>query len=376
MKIIILLSLLGGVIGQLYPSFSPEDSERDFHKYDFNNDGDWTLDELLVAFDSFDINGDLFLTLDEVVRSLPSGYPQREVQGMFKYYDKLDGTNDDRIARIGVNHFFNILDTDGNGVVSFAEYKRNIPMRKKEQVLNPAIYQPNTTNRAVRLLRTCLYINCFTPEDGERDFHKYDLNSDGFWQLRELLHVFDSFDINGDRFVTMDEVNRFLPSGYPQRELQGCPKYFVMKIIILLSLLAGVLGMLSPSISFNPKDIERDFHKFDFNKDGNWQLEEVLLSFDHIDIDGDGFLNMNDLTHFLPSEYPTSEVQGMFKYCDKLDGTNDDRIARINVNNLFKILDTDDNGNVSLAEFQRNLPQVLSGMLEEVEASMVKCSRS
>ncbi|XP_025102902.1 uncharacterized protein LOC112569338 [Pomacea canaliculata] len=149
-----------------------------------------------------------------------------------------------------------------------------------------------------------------------------------------------------------------------------------MKIIILLSLLAGVLGMLSPSISFNPKDIERDFHKFDFNKDGNWQLEEVLLSFDHIDIDGDGFLNMNDLTHFLPSEYPTSEVQGMFKYCDKLDGTNDDRIARINVNNLFKILDTDDNGNVSLAEFQRNLPQVLSGMLEEVEASMVKCSRS
>ncbi|XP_025102918.1 uncharacterized protein LOC112569344 [Pomacea canaliculata] len=128
MKIIILLSLLGGVIGQLYPSFSPEDSERDFHKYDFNNDGDWTLDELLVAFDSFDINGDLFLTLDEVVRSLPSGYPQREVQGMFKYYDKLDGTNDDRIARIGVNHFFNILDTDGNGVVSFAEYKRNIPM--------------------------------------------------------------------------------------------------------------------------------------------------------------------------------------------------------------------------------------------------------
>ncbi|XP_025100082.1 uncharacterized protein LOC112567602 [Pomacea canaliculata] len=65
----------------------------------------------------------------------------------------------------------------------------------------------------------------FTPEDGERDFHKYDLNSDGFWQLRELLHVFDSFDINGDRFVTMDEVNRFLPSGYPQRELQGMFKY-------------------------------------------------------------------------------------------------------------------------------------------------------
>lgn len=57
--------------------------------------------------------GDLFLTLDEVVRSLPSGYPSYEVQGMFKYYDKLDGTNDNRIARICVNHFFNILDIDG-----------------------------------------------------------------------------------------------------------------------------------------------------------------------------------------------------------------------------------------------------------------------
>lgn len=57
--------------------------------------------------------GDLFLTMDEVVRLLPSGYPSYEVKGMFKYYDKLDGTNDDKIARIVVNHFFNILDTNG-----------------------------------------------------------------------------------------------------------------------------------------------------------------------------------------------------------------------------------------------------------------------
>lgn len=47
-----------------------------------------------------------------------------------------------------------------------------------------------------------------------------------------------------------------------------------------------MINCIIVGFSFNPKDIERDFHKFDFNKDGNWQLEEVLLSFDHIDIDG------------------------------------------------------------------------------------------
>lgn len=51
--------------------------------------------------------------MDEVNRFLPSGYPQRELQGMFKYCDRMDGTNDDKIARRSVNNIFDIFDTDG-----------------------------------------------------------------------------------------------------------------------------------------------------------------------------------------------------------------------------------------------------------------------
>ncbi|XP_025102921.1 probable calcium-binding protein CML10 [Pomacea canaliculata] len=140
-----------------------------------------------------------------------------------------------------------------------------------------------------------------------------------------------------------------------------------MMIFILLSLLAGVLGQISPNLSFSPEDIERGFRALDSNIDGSLEPNEVFVLYDSIDIDGDGFVSMEEFTRFLPSGYPPKEVQGMFKYCDKLDGTNDDRIGRTNINSLFEILDTDDSGEVSLAEFLKNMPLIVSGMLEEVQ---------
>ncbi|XP_025102904.1 uncharacterized protein LOC112569340 isoform X1 [Pomacea canaliculata] len=141
-----------------------------------------------------------------------------------------------------------------------------------------------------------------------------------------------------------------------------------MKFLILFGLLAVVFGIHSPYFSVSPEAIRQGFVAVDFNHDGFMTLNEVQEFSKKRDLNGDGFVSYTEYKLSQPQKTPNRIVRGQFKYYDKLDGEIDDKISPSGDVNLMNILDTNKNGEVTLEEFEENMPKIVNGIIKEIDA--------
>ncbi|XP_025100071.1 uncharacterized protein LOC112567590 [Pomacea canaliculata] len=129
MKILFLFGLLAVVCGQLSPvySFEDDDTSQGVTPFDPNRFVIMTHDDVLNFFRKQDANGDGFVSFAEYKATRPNTVPKQIINGEFRFYDKLDGVRDLRISLAAAAGYESILDPNGDGVISYVEYVQNMP---------------------------------------------------------------------------------------------------------------------------------------------------------------------------------------------------------------------------------------------------------
>ncbi|PVD25944.1 hypothetical protein C0Q70_13610 [Pomacea canaliculata] len=105
MKLVVLLSLVSLACSQ--------GGDEGFRSLDTNKDGTLSLSELYAYYDNFDANRDGALTLQELIQKA-GGADSPGLEAQFNFYDKMDGTTDQRVTRTAaVLAFQKALDANG-----------------------------------------------------------------------------------------------------------------------------------------------------------------------------------------------------------------------------------------------------------------------
>ncbi|XP_025114051.1 uncharacterized protein LOC112576042 isoform X2 [Pomacea canaliculata] len=104
-----------------------------FKNLDKDHDGILHEKEFFSFFDSIDTNGDDFLSHDEFTGAEEATLKEKTI-AIFNFYDRLDGTVDQRVSRKLPHIMFSRLDHDGNGEIPYSEYQHSYPLFQKELV--------------------------------------------------------------------------------------------------------------------------------------------------------------------------------------------------------------------------------------------------
>ncbi|XP_025102721.1 uncharacterized protein LOC112569208 [Pomacea canaliculata] len=120
MKLIIFLSLVAAVLGN-----DATIAIEMFTAIDINSDRAILLDEMMTCFNNDDVNADGFLSLQEFTAGKHPGAPPLDIEDAFKFFDKRDKQEDDRLDRSAAVFLFIGLDTNENGVISLEEFIKN-----------------------------------------------------------------------------------------------------------------------------------------------------------------------------------------------------------------------------------------------------------
>jgi calmodulin len=289
------------------------------------------ITDVKMAFKRFDADGDGEITLAELKNGAGSGFSNGEISAIFS-----------------------LGDCDGDGKISFAEFAQLILPSAREKV-------------------SLLKKNFRGAQDVQAAFQKFDINKDGKISCDELksglggsglrlndqevMTIFAMADMDGDGEIDLNEFSALL--GVESSSSAGSSSRGPAPQV-----------QSSGSIQFKSVDeVKTAFKKFDLNSDGHLdrnefkQLvqvcgggseQEVDALFKKGDTDGDGKLDYQELIKLL---FPQSAL-ALQKLQKSFSNLNDVKTA-------FKKFDADGDGHVSKQELQ----QVMKGFsVAEVEA--------
>ncbi|PVD21728.1 hypothetical protein C0Q70_17528 [Pomacea canaliculata] len=135
-----------------------------------------------------------------------------------------------------------------------------------------------------------------------------------------------------------------------------------MKVVVLFGLLGAVLGGMSLD------DIRSGFKRLDMNNDGTVRTNEVTEFFNRIDTNGDGFATLEEFKAYLPADVPQAKLQGSFKFYDKTDGEDDNKVSREVASKVFDNLDLNDDREIPFEEFMQTYPLMKAAIAKEILA--------
>merc|ERR1719474_2401798 len=358
-----------------------------FKKFDSNNDGALSQDELLagmrstgldfdskecgMVFSMADLNQDGEINYVEFVSAL---FPAAS-DGLSKFRGRLGAITDVKMA-------FKRFDADGDGEISIMELKNGAGSGFSTGEI-ASVFALGDSNQDGKLSfaefaqlvlpsareKVCMLKKSFKgAQEVQAAFQKFDVNKDGKISCEELKNglngtgfrfndqevqtIFAMADVDGDGEISMEEFSTLLGGGESSsKSQQGSTKS-------------------SGSIQFRSIDeLKNAFKRFDINSDGHLDRNEfkqlvascaggsdaeIDILFKQGDIDGDGKLDYQELIRLL---FPQS-AQALQKLQKSFSSLNDVKAA-------FKRYDSDGDGHVSKSELQ----QVMKGFSSsEVDA--------
>jgi len=358
-----------------------------FKKFDSNNDGALSQDELLagmrstgldfdskecgMVFSMADLNQDGEINYVEFVSAL---FPAAS-DGLSKFRGRLGAITDVKMA-------FKRFDADGDGEISIMELKNGAGSGFSTGEI-ASVFALGDSNQDGKLSfaefaqlvlpsareKVCMLKKSFKgAQEVQAAFQKFDVNKDGKISCEELKNglngtgfrfndqevqtIFAMADVDGDGEISMEEFSTLLGGGESSsKSQQGTTKS-------------------SGSIQFRSIDeLKNAFKRFDINSDGHLDRNEfkqlvascaggsdaeIDILFKQGDIDGDGKLDYQELIKLL---FPQS-AQALQKLQKSFSSLNDVKAA-------FKRYDSDGDGHVSKSELQ----QVMKGFSSsEVDA--------
>merc|ERR1719336_2649177 len=336
-----------------------------------------TLNDVKAAFKRFDRNGDGALSKEELTAAMKS--------------------SGDSYSEVEVNAIFSLGDVDGDGEITLEEFI--------------TLMSPSSSSIVQRLRKAYKNLN-----DVKAAFKKIDTNNDGLLSKQEMVEssgnmfdkeevdsIFALGDINGDGEIDMGEfISLMFPSAVDVA-MQVSATFKTMDDIKQAFKLMDKDGdghitkqeMASSGHRFNNAQVDAVFALGDVNDDGVLDLDEFIAvmcpsaltvisrlrgkysnisevkkAFLAIDVNRDGLLSKDELS----GKFNAQEAEAIFILGDlNGDGELDleefvsllcptagmalSRLTR-NVNNindaqqLFRILDKDGDGNISMAEMR------------------------
>ena len=367
-----------------------------------------TSSSVQAAFKKFDVNNDGQISLQELSSGLKS-------QGM-KFAD-----ND-------LQTIFAIADIDGDGEISLPEFEKLLgtaPSFGRVEDVRAAFYRFDINNDGSidkKELKQMLVATGKSPSDQEVEvlFKKGDIDGDGeiclqefirlmfpksvealsklqkaFRNVEEIKQSFRKYDIDGDGHISRDEL-RHVMSKFSEDEVDsvfalgdmdqsGCIDYQEF-VLLMLANASNTLSRLSSKFR-GIGDIKSAFKQFDINKDGQISKDELKngmrLSGEELDVifavgdlDGDGEINIGEfirvmcpsaagaLSRFRNSFRSIEEVVSAFKSMDLngdgalnkqelMEGMNSfgKSFSQEEVSNVFAMADINSDGEINYAEF-------------------------
>ncbi|PVD21730.1 hypothetical protein C0Q70_17530 [Pomacea canaliculata] len=136
--------------------------------------------------------GDGFASLEEFKAYLPADVPQAKLQGSFKFYDKTDGEDDNKVSREVASKVFDNLDLNDDSEIPFEEFMQTYPLL--------SFSQAHDTD-----LQLSIPVDRVSHDAVQDTFKNLDKDHDGILHEKEFFSFFDSIDTNGDDFLSHDE---------------------------------------------------------------------------------------------------------------------------------------------------------------------------
>merc|ERR1719481_2335601 len=261
-----------------------------------------TLNDVRAAFKRFDRNGDGALSKDELSSAMKS--------------------SGDSYSDIEVDAIFSLGDVDGDGEITLEEFI--------------TLMSPSSSSIVQKLRKSFKNLN-----DVKAAFKKIDTNKDGLLSKQEVLQssgnmfdkeevdsIFALGDVNDDGVLDLDEFISVM-----------CPS-----ALTVISRLRGKFSNISEvKKAFLAIDVNRDglLSKQEINSSGKFNPQEVDAIFILGDLNVDGEL---DLEEFVGLLCPTAGM-ALSRLTRNVNNIND-------AQQLFRILDKDGDGNISMEEMR------------------------
>jgi Ca2+-binding EF-hand superfamily protein len=304
-----------------------------FDELDIDEDGQVSLPEWLLGgrtrdeFRVYDLNGDGFITPEEVLRVVKKVKHLKLEHGKLYYKDKIDEPTNERyegkkafkiftirlelgqfyqieaVSQIYYAHLF-LEDPNGEIVAEHDSGGYGLTARIIHEAEETGIYRLVVTSQGgfktgefMLTIRTVKDLNGIPPPPAMPEwFKKLDENKDGQVSLQEWVKggkprdEFRVYDLNGDGFITPDEV--LLYTQRRSKSQQKPPAKIGSKL---------------------PEGLPPWFKELDKNHDGQISLLEWLNGgktrdeFRVYDLNGDGFITADEVLRYLRSQPKTKQ---------------------------------------------------------------------
>merc|ERR1719474_1558216 len=358
-----------------------------FKKFDSNNDGALSQDELLagmrstgldfdskecgMVFSMADLNQDGEINYVEFVSAL---FPAAS-DGLSKFRGRLGAITDVKMA-------FKRFDADGDGEISMSELKNGAGSGFSSGEIS-AIFALGDSNQDGKV-SFAEFAQLVLPSARE----KVCMLKKSFKGAQDIQAAFQRFDVNKDGKISCDELKNGLQSSGLRLNDQEVMTIFAMADVdgdgeISLEEFSPLLGASSAApassgaaasgIKFRSVDeVKVAFKKFDINNDGHLdrnEFKQLVAScnggsdqaadalFKQGDSDGDGKLDYQELIKLL---YPAS-AQALEKLHKNFSNLNEVKAA-------FKRFDADGDGHVSKQELQQVMKGFSAGEVDSIFA--------
>ncbi|XP_067660738.1 uncharacterized protein [Haliotis asinina] len=160
-----------------------------FNTIDADRNGQVDLSEFYSAFDRFDTNHDHIMSLQEYMAN--TNVSLSIAQLVFKYIDK---DHDGNVDRAETNDIFKLYDTNKNGVITIQEF-----IAEYTRIYNTIIADLYSTGAPGAATTPDLVAVITTA------FNTLDTDGNGQVDLKEFYAVFDRFDTNHDKVMSIQE---------------------------------------------------------------------------------------------------------------------------------------------------------------------------
>ena len=285
------------------------------------------ITDVKMAFKRFDADGDGEISMSELKNGAGSGFSSGEISAIFT-----------------------LGDSDGDGKVSFAEFAQLVLPSARDKV-------------------TTLKKSFKGAQDIQAAFQRFDVNKDGKISCDELknglqssglrlndqevMTIFAMADVDGDGEISLEEFSTLLGASSSAAPASSG---------------AGASGIKFRSVD----EVKVAFKKFDINNDGHLdrnEFKQLVAScnggsdqaadalFKQGDSDGDGKLDYQELIKLL---YPAS-AQALQKLHKNFSNLNEVKAA-------FKRFDADGDGHVSKQELQQVMKGFSAGEVDSIFA--------
>ncbi|XP_025103121.1 uncharacterized protein LOC112569525 [Pomacea canaliculata] len=140
-----------------------------------------------------------------------------------------------------------------------------------------------------------------------------------------------------------------------------------MKIVILFGLLATAFSQQMLHKGFSNDDERENFKIFDHDLDGIIHLSELFTVFRTMDTNDDGVVSLQEFTNVNPEDLPPLQVQILFSFMDNMDSALDDVVDSSFICAYFSLLDVDNDRKATLGEYRNVSQQVHTYFKKELK---------